>query len=40
MLREPYHTLNILIDTKVMNKKEQKKHVNFVVELFLNGVKR
>ncbi|EAJ7826777.1 TetR/AcrR family transcriptional regulator [Campylobacter upsaliensis] len=40
MLREPYHTLNILIDTKVMSKKEQKKHVNFVVELFLNGVKR
>ncbi|EAH9148218.1 TetR/AcrR family transcriptional regulator, partial [Campylobacter upsaliensis] len=23
-----------------MSKKEQKKHVNFVVELFLNGVKR
>ncbi|WP_270986427.1 TetR/AcrR family transcriptional regulator [Campylobacter upsaliensis] len=40
MLREPYHTLNILIDTKVMSKKEQKEHVNFVVELFLNGVKR
>lgn len=40
MLREPHHTLNILINTKAMNKKEQKEHVNFIVELFLNGVKR
>lgn len=38
MLKEPHYTLSILIDTKPMAKKEQEKHVKFVVELFLNGV--
>ncbi|QBL11198.1 TetR/AcrR family transcriptional regulator [Campylobacter helveticus] len=38
MLKEPHYILSILIDTKPMAKKEQEKHVKFVVELFLNGV--
>lgn len=30
MLREPYHSLNVLADTPLMNKQEQKEHVNLL----------
>ncbi|ECL0279514.1 TetR/AcrR family transcriptional regulator [Campylobacter jejuni] len=38
MLKEPYHHLNVLINTPLKNKKEQKEHVEFVVNVFLNGI--
>ncbi|EGK4457094.1 TetR/AcrR family transcriptional regulator [Campylobacter coli] len=38
MLKEPYHHLNVLINTRLKNKKEQKEHVEFVVNVFLNGI--
>ncbi|EAH6127441.1 TetR/AcrR family transcriptional regulator [Campylobacter jejuni] len=38
MLKEPYHHLNVLINTPLKNKKEQKEHVEFVVNIFLNGI--
>ncbi|MBM0636813.1 TetR/AcrR family transcriptional regulator [Campylobacter sp. VicNov18] len=38
MLKEPYHHLNVLINAPLKNKKEQKKHVEFVVNVFLNGI--
>lgn len=40
MLKEPYHHLNVLINTPLKNKKEQKEHVEFVVNVFLNGINR
>lgn len=39
MLKEPYHSLNILTDLPLMSKKEQKMHVRFVTDFFLRGVK-
>ncbi|EAJ8706626.1 TetR/AcrR family transcriptional regulator [Campylobacter jejuni] len=38
MLKEPYHHLNVLINAPLKNKKEQKEHVEFVVNVFLNGI--
>ncbi|EPB6572955.1 TetR/AcrR family transcriptional regulator, partial [Campylobacter jejuni] len=38
MLKEPYHHLNVLINARLKNKKEQKEHVEFVVNVFLNGI--
>ncbi|EOF7194622.1 TetR/AcrR family transcriptional regulator, partial [Campylobacter coli] len=38
MLREPYHSLNVLADTPLMNKQEQKEHVEFIVNIFLKGI--
>lgn len=38
MLKEPYHHLNVLINAPLKNKKEQKEHVKFVVNVFLNGI--
>ncbi|MCX2683495.1 TetR/AcrR family transcriptional regulator [Campylobacter sp. MIT 21-1685] len=41
MLTEPYHTLNVLADTPLMDKNEQKAHVDFVdfiVSIFINGI--
>lgn len=38
MLREPYHSLNVLADTALMNKQEQKEHVEFIVNIFLKGI--
>ncbi|MGH2327150.1 TetR/AcrR family transcriptional regulator [Campylobacter taeniopygiae] len=38
MLKEPYYTLNVLVESPLMNKKEQKKHIEFMVDLFLNGI--
>ncbi|RTJ42878.1 TetR/AcrR family transcriptional regulator [Campylobacter jejuni] len=38
MLKEPYHHLNVLINTPLKNKREQKEHVEFVVNVFLNGI--
>ncbi|RQD91508.1 TetR/AcrR family transcriptional regulator [Campylobacter hepaticus] len=38
MLKEPYHHLNVLINAPLKNKKEQKKHVEFIVNIFLNGI--
>lgn len=38
MLKEPYFTLDVLIDSPLMNKKEQEEHIKFIVDLFLNGI--
>ncbi|EOJ0849621.1 TetR/AcrR family transcriptional regulator [Campylobacter jejuni] len=38
MLKEPYHHLNVLINAPLKNKKKQKEHVEFVVNVFLNGI--
>ncbi|TKX32615.1 TetR/AcrR family transcriptional regulator [Campylobacter aviculae] len=38
MLKEPYYTLNVLANSSLMNKKEQQEHVEFIVDLFLNGL--
>ncbi|RTJ11722.1 TetR/AcrR family transcriptional regulator [Campylobacter jejuni] len=38
MLKEPYHHLNVLINAPLKNKREQKEHVEFVVNVFLNGI--
>lgn len=39
MLKEPFHSLNVLTDLPLMSKKEQEKHVKFVSTFFLNSVK-
>ncbi|ECP7275165.1 TetR/AcrR family transcriptional regulator [Campylobacter jejuni] len=38
MLKEPYHHLNVLINAPLKNKKKQKEHVEFIVNVFLNGI--
>ncbi|MBZ7935125.1 TetR/AcrR family transcriptional regulator [Campylobacter sp. B0100352/1] len=38
MLKEPYYTLNVLVDSPLMNNKEQEEHIEFMVDLFLNGI--
>ncbi|MBZ7955664.1 TetR/AcrR family transcriptional regulator [Campylobacter molothri] len=38
MLKEPYFTLNVLVDSQLMSKKEQEEHIKFIVDLFLNGI--
>lgn len=38
MLKEPYYHLSVLINSPLKNKKEQKDHVEFVVDVFLNGI--
>ncbi|MGN8597272.1 UNVERIFIED_CONTAM: TetR/AcrR family transcriptional regulator, partial [Campylobacter jejuni] len=38
MLKEPYHHINFLINATLKNKKEQKEHIEFVVNFFLNGI--
>lgn len=40
MLKEPYHTHNILTDTPLMSTQEQKEHVEFIVNIFMNGVEK
>lgn len=39
MLKEPHHTLNVLANTRVMNKKEQEKHIEFVIDFFIQAIK-
>ncbi|MPA80620.1 multidrug efflux system transcriptional regulator CmeR [Campylobacter coli] len=39
MLREPHHSLNVLADAPLMSKQEQKEHVEFIVNIFLKGIK-
>lgn len=39
MLKEPFHSLNVLTDLPPMSKKEQKRHVKFVSDFFLNSIK-
>lgn len=39
MLKEPFYSLNILTDSPLMSREEQKKHVKFVSTFFLNSLK-
>ncbi|MFQ6342439.1 TetR/AcrR family transcriptional regulator [Campylobacter sp. VTCC 70190] len=39
MLKEPHHNLNILAKTPLMTQQEQKQHLDFIIEIFLNGIK-
>ena len=38
MLKEPNFTLSIIADNPPLSKKEQEKHINFIVEMFLRSV--
>ncbi len=40
MLKEPYHTHNILIDSPLMDTQQQKEHVDFIVNIFMNGIEQ
>lgn len=40
MLKEPYHTYNILVDSPLMDTQQQKEHVDFIVNIFINGIEQ
>ncbi|TKX31302.1 TetR/AcrR family transcriptional regulator [Campylobacter estrildidarum] len=40
MLKEPYYSLNVLANFPLMDEKEQKEHVEFIVDIFLNGLQK